>query len=323
MSGPGFHYTGIAYVQSGYERRSLYRERGKYLRNCLDDGSARLVFVFDRKVGLHRIQGGFELALVEPDSIPRGKRDALQAVYLGEYVTRPVFAVLCDEDPGELLTLTAEPIRFFDLRQATAMLSPHAASLLGYALAMDYWHRTHCFCGSCGHATEPGAAGHMRSCTNADCGRKHFPRTDPAVIVLVHNEASCLLGRKREWVDRRYSTIAGFIEPGETPEQAVFREVYEETGTEVGKIRYHAAQPWPFPGQLMLGYYAFAEPGAIALHDNELQDARWFARDEIAEWVPSGKLRLPSRISIAYRLLQQWFDRRGGTSLDSLNPDVT
>ncbi len=322
MDKGAFHYVDMFFVQCGYERRSLYRERSKYLETCLSDGSARLLFVYDRKVGLHRAGAGFEIALVDSELVPRGRREALQEVYLGEYVGRPVFAILCDEHPESLLSLTAEAMLFFDLRQATAMLSPHAASLLGYALAMDYWHRTHRFCGRCGHRTESGCAGHTLSCTNPECGRKHFPRTDPAVIVLVQNEGACLLGRKREWIDRRYSTIAGFVEPGETPEQAVFREVYEETGTEVGKIRYYAAQPWPFPGSLMLGYYAYAEPGVVALHDNELQDARWFTREEIAEWVPSGRLRLPGRISIAYRLLQRWFDRGAIKPLDQLNPDA-
>lgn len=322
MNSTQFHYADISFVQSGYERRSLVRDRARYLQRCLDDGSARLVFVFDRKVGLRRGPGGFEAALLEPDAIPRGTREALQAVYLGEYVSRPIFAILSDEHPEALLSLTSEPLLFFDLRQATAMLSPHAASLLGYALAMDYWHRTHRYCGRCGHETASGTAGHMRSCTNAECGRRHFPRTDPAVIVLVHDENACLLGRKREWIDRRYSTIAGFVEPGETPEQAVYREVFEETGTEVEHVRYYASQPWPFPGSLMLGYFARAEPGTVSLHDNELQDARWFTRDEMTEWIPSGKLKLPSRISIAYRLVQKWFDHAGHASLDAINPDT-
>jgi NAD+ diphosphatase len=315
-------YTPVAFVQSGYDRHSLYRDRGRYLKSCLDDGSARFLFIYDRKVGLRRTDAGFEAALICPDLIPRAQRDALEAIFLGELGAQPVFSIGCDDHPRSLLSLASDPLLFLDLRQASSMLQPHAASLLGYALAMDHWHRSHRYCGACGHSTATGAAGHVRICGNTDCARKHFPRTDPAVIVLVHNDEACLLGRKREWVDRRYSTIAGFVEPGETPEQAVLREVYEETGTAVTHVRYHAAQPWPFPGSLMLGYYARATPGPVTLHDNELQDARWFTRAEIAEWVPQGRLRLPSRVSIAYRLLEHWFDQYEGPALDTLNPDT-
>ena len=186
---------------------------------------------------------------------------------------------------------------------------------------MDHWHRVHAYCGSCGSATESSESGHMRVCTNEECARRHFPRTDPAIIVLVESGDSCLLGRKKEWPDRRYSTLAGFVEPGETPEQAVWREVFEETGTRVESVKYLGAQPWPFPGSLMLGFHARAPKGIISLMDDELQDARWFSRAEIAEWVPDHRLRLPTRISIAYRLLSSWFDL-GGTRLNDINPDT-
>lgn len=315
------HYPPVAFVQHGYDRRSLYRARSRYLDNCLDDGSARLLFVYEGKVGLRRAGSNMEISLVDANMVPRGRREALTAVYLGEYVTRPVFAILCEEHPESLLALTAEPMVFAELRQASGLLTPHATSLLGYATAMDHWHRAHRFCGACGTATVTDGGGHVRRCSNPDCGRSQFPRTDPAVIVLVHDGDACLLGRKRDWIDRRYSTIAGYVEPGETPEQAVVREVYEETGAQVRKTRYYASQPWPFPGSLMLGYYARAERGEIVLHDNELQDARWFDREEIASWVPDGRLRLPSRISIAYRLLQHWFDEGADVPLDELNPD--
>lgn len=313
----------VSFVQAGYDRKSLHRDRHRYLANCLKSEEALLLFVFERKVALRKTDEGLTAALIEPAMIRGDRRDSLQAIFLGEYHGRPVFSIACDEHPRHLLSLGSESLMFFELRQATSMLDPESASLLGYAMAMDYWHRTHRYCGVCGNATEPSESGHLRTCTNRDCGRKHFPRTDPAVIVLVvDGDQSCLLGRKREWPDRRYSTIAGFVEPGETPEQAVIREVYEETGTEVHAPRYFESQPWPFPGSLMLGYYATASVGDVQLFDNELQDARWFTRDEIVEWVPEGRLRLPTRISIAYRLIQNWFERSDVPTLDSLNPDI-
>jgi NAD+ diphosphatase len=314
-------YSPLSFIQSGYDRKSLQRSRKRHLKTCLADGSARLLFVFDRKVGLVKSETGYQAALVEPELLTRPARETIETIFLGEFAGHPVFSVICDEHPRQLLSLGAAPLLFFDLRQAVSQIAPASASLLGYALAMDYWHRTHRYCGVCGHVTDISDSGHVRECSNGDCGRKHFPRTDPAIIVLVHDDNHCLLGRKREWEDRRYSTIAGFVEPGETPEQAVRREVYEETGSDVLDVKYYGAQPWPFPGSLMLGYHARAEPGPVSLYDEELQDARWFSREEIIEWLPTGKLRLPTRISISYRLLQHWFDRYDGPSLNGLNPD--
>ncbi|KAA3628654.1 MAG: NAD(+) diphosphatase [Proteobacteria bacterium] len=312
----------VSFVQAGYQRHSLHRDRQHYLETCLKNDSALLLFVYDRKVALCKSDDGFVAALLDPSAIRRERRETLSAVFLGEYLDRPVFSITCDEHPRHLLSLGSPALMFFELRKATALLDPESASLLGYAMAMDHWHRNHRYCGVCGNPTEPSESGHMRTCTNRDCAQKHFPRTDPAVIVLVvDGEQSCLLGRKREWPDRRYSTIAGFVEPGETPEQAVIREVFEETGTTVRQPRYYQSQPWPFPGSLMLGFYATARRGEVHLFDNELQDARWFTREEIIDWVSTGRLRLPTRISIAYRLIESWFERADVPTLDSLNPD--
>ncbi len=311
----------LSFAQQGYDRCSLQRHRHRYLRNCLQQGTAKLVFVYQRKVGLVHAENRYEAAFVDCSLVPAANRELLKGVFLGEHFGQPVFSVSCDAALEDLLSLSAEPLVFFDLRQATSQLPFHHASLLGYALAMDNWHRTHAFCGSCGSPTESSESGHMRLCTGSDCGRHHFPRTDPAIIVLVESGDSCLLGRKKEWPDRRYSTIAGFVEPGETPEQSVCREVHEETGIRVEAVGYAGAQPWPFPGSLMLGFRARAPRGVISLMDDELQDARWFSREEIAEWVPAGRLRLPTRISIAYRLIEDWYDR-GGARLDEINPDT-
>lgn len=311
----------IAFAQCGYDRRSLYRERAHFFSSCIKDRSARLLFVHDGKVALRKDDPGLTPTLIESDMIRPDRRESLRSVFLGEHLDKPVFSIACDEHPRHILTLGSPTLQFFDLRQASAMLEPESASLLGYALAMDYWHRMHRYCGVCGNPTEPSETGHLRTCTNRDCARRHFPRTDPAVIVLVEDgQESCLLGRKRDWPDRRYSTIAGFVEPGETPEQAVMREVHEETGTWVQRVIYQDSQPWPFPGSLMLGYSAIAPRGETRLLDNELQDARWFTRDEILQWVPSGRLRLPPAISIAYRLIQHWFENGDVPPLDTLQP---
>ena len=137
---------------------------------------------------------------------------------------------------------------------------------------------------------------------NTDCATEIFPRTDPAVIVLVHDGERCLLGRQASWPEHRYSTVAGFVEPGESLEDAVRREVYEETNIRVGAVSYHSSQPWPFPSALMLGFIAEATTSTIVLNDGELEDAQWFTREQLNSDFP----KLPFRISIARRLVDHW-----------------
>lgn len=148
----------------------------------------------------------------------------------------------------------------------------------------------------------------MRRCTNEDCGAEHYPRTDPAIIVLVTDRDRCLLARKPEWPAGMHSTIAGFVEPGENLREAVAREVLEETGIEVGEVVFHSSQPWPFPSSLMLGFTAARVGGELRIDPGELEDAGWFQRSRIPELVETGELRLPGRVSIARRLIEEWLD---------------
>src|SRR5439155_5111332 len=165
-------------------------------------------------------------------------------------------------------------VRFADLRSLGARLERHEGALLALARAMLFWHSRHRFCGLCGSPTRSEEAGHMRRCTNAACNTMHFPRTDPAVIMLVTDGERALLGRNKNFpVAGMYSTLAGFVEPGESLEDAVAREVREETGIEVGAVHYHSSQPWPFPANIMLGFYAEATSTEIAVDPEELADA--------------------------------------------------
>jgi NAD+ diphosphatase len=208
-----------------------------------------------------------------------------------------------------------------DLRRVAALLDRWDGTLLAYAKAMTYWHRRHRFCGDCGSPTLSTEGGHLRVCTNPQCGQHHFPRIDPAIIVLVTFGERCLLGRQRVWPAGRYSIIAGFVEPGETLEAAVAREVCEETGIAVEQVRYRASQPWPFPSSLMLGFSAQAASPEIRLTDGELEDARWLSREEIATELRRRTLRLPPEVSISYRLIEGWFDAGGSGCLRQLgNP---
>jgi NAD+ diphosphatase len=193
------------------------------------------------------------------------------------------------------------------LREAAASLPQADGGLAAYAAALLGWHRRHRFCANCGHATEVREAGHVRTCPS--CGAEHHPRTDPVVIMLVLRGDEVLLGRQPTWPRGRYSALAGFVEPGESLEEAVAREVREEANVEVGPPRYVSSQPWPFPASLMLGFVAPWVSGEPRIGDDELEDVRWFGRAEVQDAVAGrGSLRLPPPLAIARRLVDGWLD---------------
>ena len=205
---------------------------------------------------------------------------------------------------------------FVDLRRVGAVVPANEAAVLAYARAMATWHRRHRFCSVCGSPTESGRAGHVRRCTNISCATEWFPRTDPVVIMLVERPATadqparCLLGRHTRLPRGAYSLLAGFVEPGESLEDAVAREVWEESGVRLRDVRYQASQPWPFPYSMMVGFRAIAESDDIVIDTEELEDARWFTAAEIArfgEWEDElATFRRPRKDSIARALMEEW-----------------
>jgi NAD+ diphosphatase len=201
-----------------------------------------------------------------------------------------------------------------ELRPLAPVLLPESASLLAYARALSLWKSRHRFCGVCGAPNVPARAGHVLRCSREGCASETFPRLDPAIIVLVSDAGGerALLGRQAAWPAGRYSTIAGFVEPGESLEDAVVREVEEETGVLVTDVCYESSQPWPFPSSLMLGFRAVARTHDITLRDGELEDARWFTRADVAAGHPA----LPPAGSISARLIDGWYNAPAGPSLD-------
>jgi len=189
-----------------------------------------------------------------------------------------------------------------ELRPLTAALPADEAGLLAYARALVIWRARHRRCGVCGAPTVATRAGHCRVCSDPSCAQEYFPRIDPAIIVLVSDGERALLGRQASWPPRRYSTIAGFVEPGESLEDAVVREVAEETGVPVTDVRYHSSQPWPFPSSVMLGFQARAPAGSEVRLGGELEDARWFTREQ----VQAGEALTPPTQSISWRLIESW-----------------
>ncbi|WP_305805263.1 NAD(+) diphosphatase [Stenotrophomonas sp. YIM B06876] len=212
----------------------------------------------------------------------------------------------------EAATVVVQAPQRVDLRQAAVSWSAADSSLFCYARGMSYWHSRNRFCGVCGGAIAFARAGFIGQC--AQCATEHYPRVDPAVIVAVENNGRLLLGRQSNWAARRYSVLAGFVEPGESLEQTVTREVFEETRVRVRHCQYVGTQPWPFPGALMLGFCASAEDDVPTV-DGELEDARWFTPDEVAaamrrEHTDDGAgFLLPPKISIARTLIGHWYQR--------------
>ncbi|MGE3968659.1 MAG: NAD(+) diphosphatase [Dongiaceae bacterium] len=196
--------------------------------------------------------------------------------------------------------------RFADLRSVGPLLSGPEGALLAYARGVTHWHRRHRFCGVCGSPTASVDAGHVRRCTNPDCATDHFPRTDPAVIMAVTAGDRLLLGRQASWPPGMYSVLAGFVEPGETLEEAVAREVMEEVGIPVTDVSYHSSQPWPFPSSIMLGFNARATRTELRLDRSEIDDAHWFTRAELRASPEDERFRMPRRDSISRQLIEDW-----------------
>jgi NAD+ diphosphatase len=231
---------------------------------------------------------------------------AVEPILLGLEGAAARFAVDLDSlDDGDRAEI-ARGARIVGLRDAGAVLAPSEAGLAAYLMALLNWHRRHRFCANCGAATTVAEAGYSRRC--GSCGAVHFPRTDPVVIMLVENAGRVLLGRRAGWPPGQYSALAGFVAPGESLEEAVVREVREESGIEAHSPTFVTSQPWPFPASLMLGFHARSDGGEPVAHDGELEDVQWFTLDAVRAAIKIGspELRLPPSISIASFLIRRW-----------------
>ncbi|WP_171041124.1 MULTISPECIES: NAD(+) diphosphatase [Pseudoalteromonas] len=237
------------------------------------------------------------------------------AVFLGLDGQESYFALDISKSANKDHLTLPHGAHFVDMRQVGPQLPPTMASVGVLAKGLCYWHNTHQFCGRCGTKNISVEAGHARKCLNPECRHMTFPRTDPAVIMLVTHMFSdgierCLLGRQAQWPDGVYSTLAGFVDPAETLEQAVIREVKEEANIDVAEVKYLASQPWPFPSSLMLGFIAKATTTDIAVEQDELDHAQWFSRSELdafLEWgVDAPGFKLTRKDSISRYLLEHW-----------------
>ncbi|MBN1407626.1 MAG: NAD(+) diphosphatase [Calditrichaceae bacterium] len=233
-----------------------------------------------------------------------------EACFTHQISSEEVAAQLCQKNSSE----------FLDFRKAAPLLSYEDYALLAMARFMVNWNSRHAYCGKCGHKTNTQEGGNVRICSNESCKENFYPSMDPAVIVLVTDGDKCLLGRQSPWPKNMYSTLAGFVEPGESIEHAVYREVEEETGIQVDNIKYQSSQPWLFPSSLMLGFNASAINNNITLNKSELDDARWYTRKEIKEQLEKGLIKMPMSVSIAYSLIKNWYEQGELGNLDNAIP---
>lgn len=256
-----------------------------------------------------------EVIYLAQDEVAQLVEEAEQPVFLGLDESGPLFALDLSNHREDIIAGIVQQNDFVDLRDVGWLLEKQQAAQLAYARGLLFWNRHHRFCGTCGSPTESHNGGHMRRCSNSDCARMHFPRTDPAVIMLVEDcsdpaRPCCLLARNSRFPSRMMSTLAGFVDPLESLEETVAREVFEECGIRVGKIDYQASQPWPFPSSIMLGFRAQAETREIVVDGVEIEEAYWFEPQqlkEFGEWGDGGtNFCLPRRDSIARYLVESW-----------------
>ena len=289
-----------AYTGSPLDRAGHHREDADWIAAAFADPATLFAPVWRARSLMRGVEAGAPEGVLLGGMAAESLREAGGPwAFLGLWNEKPVFAI--DVSQEDAPPIAPDAGSFTDLRAVAGLLPPGEASVLAHARGMMHWRVKHRFCGICGSSMDVRSAGHAMSCPS--CGAQHFPRTDPAVIMLVVRGDHCLLGHSVRFPNKMYSTLAGFVEPGESLEEAVRREVMEEAGIAVGHVAYHSSQPWPFPSSIMLGFHAEGLSEHVTIDRDELQDARWFSRAELRD--PQG-FGLPRADSIARRLIEDW-----------------
>lgn len=296
------------YKSNDLDRRAHLREDGEWIREKLIHTESLILPVWHNEnyvTNLTEPHPAFISFVSHSDLF----EVAQQTVFLGHKDGQAIFAIGLDDNAEPSVK---GPGEFTDLRNVGRLMEQEEGALLAYARGLIHWHKQHLFCGACGSKTESKSSGHMRECQNPDCTKLHFPRTDPAVIMAIHDgKDHLLLGRHPAWPAGNHSVLAGFVEPGETLEQAVAREVWEEVGIEAHNITYQHSQPWPFPSSIMLGFFGEADRHAkLTLAADEIEHARWYSRDELLNSPENEEFRLPRYDSISRRLVNDWLNEK-------------
>jgi NAD+ diphosphatase len=288
-------FTGMA-----LDRASTERKDPEWVRAQLRDPGARVIAAGEK--GLLVADGDVtELVRLAVDG-----NEIAEPILLGLDGGEAVFGLDVGALAPDVRRAVTDGHRFMALREAGMLMAPAEAGLAAYVMAMLNWHRRHRFCANCGNPTDVAEAGYERRCPH--CGAHHFPRTDPVVIMTVEHDDHLLLGRRTGWPAGRLSVLAGFVSPGESAEEAVSREVEEESGIVARDPVFVASQPWPFPASLMLGFHAVSDGGEPRATDGELDEVRWLSREAIQEAIDGGDpgFQLPGAVSIARFLIDRW-----------------
>lgn len=297
------------------DRLVEFRDNAEWVKQARNSKAARFVPLWRSRSLLASSDEGQIAVYLKPDELDQ--LDAIQPpTLLGTDGKRYFFAVSITDEQREIILVRHQDAQFIDLRRASVDMDAKHAGVLAYAKALHYWQHRHSFCGACGSLNLLRSSGHKLVCTNDECARQSFPRIDPAIIVLVTQDDACLLGRNANWPPKRFSTLAGFVEPGESLEDAVVREVFEEAQVRLKEIRYVSSQPWPFPASSMCGFYAEAESRDCAISE-ELEELRWYTVASLDAAVMEGTVLLSPPVSIAFRLLADWYFKQCGRDLES------
>ena len=292
------------------------RDDAQWVAQTLAKPDTRLVPLWRSRSLLQRDADGTTAMYLTPEQLT--EPDRIQPpTLLGNDGQREYFAVSVTDSQKDDILKQFPDARFADLRRASIDMAAKHAGILAYAKALHYWQHRHAFCGVCGNPNLLRSAGHRMMCANEECDRESFPRIDPAIIVLITHGDACLLGRNAKWRDKHFSTLAGFVEPGESLEDAVVREVYEEVELQLKDIRYVSSQPWPFPASAMCGFYAEAQDRNNGVSE-EVDEVRWFTVESLTQAVLDNDVYLSPPVSIAFRLLADWFRNSGGGDLEDL-----
>ena len=302
------------YASPKINRHGDYRSNPQILNKIMADENTSFIPVYKGKNLFKQIHNNFEALILNNKDLKKIlPNDMINPIFLG--VANNISYVGFNIGESDLdidLWCEENSIIIDDLRKFGPTLNEIDASFLALTSGMFFWHNTHKFCGSCGYSNIPTEGGFVRVCSNTSCGKSHFPRTDPAIITLISSGDKILLGRSPRFPEGMYSTLAGFVEPGESLEQALEREVFEEVGIKVKNIKYFDSQPWPFPASLMLGFFAEAKHEDMKIDYDEIEDAHWFSIEELKSLQhPSikGGFKLPRVDSIARRLVDTWMTK--------------
>lgn len=297
-------------TQNPLDRASERRNDSDWLRARLEDPGTLIIPLWQLKAFVLETSGGEQLepGWLRPGLLQGLGTEAMTTVFLGMDGDTAHFAADISHLPdpeadGPLKDLG----KFEDLRGIALRLKPRDSAVLAQARSLVGWHARHRFCANCGAPTQQAEAGYKRLC--GTCGAEHFPRVDPVAIVLPVRDGVCLMGRGPKWPQGHYSALAGFVEPGETIEQAARREVFEETAIRIRNVRFHSCQPWPYTSSLMIGCLADAENEEITVDEIEIADARWFKREDVKLMLKGETVngfRCPPAMAIAHQLLRHW-----------------